>query len=104
MPAYVVVEVKVRDADLYQEVIRLTPPTVFAYGGRYLARGGRTQTLAGNWQPERLVILEFESVERVKEWQDSPEYRPVKAIRDRAAAVNMVVIDANHEKISEDKL
>ncbi len=94
MPAYVIVEVKVIDPLLYQEVIRLTPPTVKAYGGKYLARGGRCDTLSGTWQPERLVILEFESSERVKQWQDSPEYRPVKALRDQAARVNMVVLDS----------
>ncbi len=94
MPAYVIVEVKVIDPLLYQEVIRLTPPTVKAYGGKYLARGGRCDTLSGTWQPERLVILEFESIERAREWLDSPEYRPVKAVRHRCARTNMVVIES----------
>jgi uncharacterized protein (DUF1330 family) len=93
MPVYVIVEVKIIDPVLYAEVIRLTPPTISAYGGKYLARGGRCETLSGNWQPERLVILEFESSEQVKRWQASPEYSPVKAIRDRAAVVNMVVLE-----------
>ena len=94
MPAYVIVEVKVTDPLLYQEVIRLTPPTVAAYGGKYLARGGHCEVLSGDWQPERLIILEFESSQRVKEWQSSSEYRPVKALRDQAARVNMVVLES----------
>jgi uncharacterized protein (DUF1330 family) len=66
---------------------------VAAYGGKYLARGGRTEVLEGNWVPKRLVILEFESVEKAVTWLESPEYQPARQVRHRTATTNMVVIE-----------
>ena len=97
MPAYVIVEINITNPDKYEEVKSRTPATVKAYGGKYLARGGRSERLAGNWSPERLVILEFESTDRVKEWLDSPEYLPVKKIRDQSAEVSMVVVEGSSQ-------
>jgi uncharacterized protein (DUF1330 family) len=54
MPAYVIVNIKVHDADAYREYVRLAPPTVAGYGGRYLARAGHTEVLEGDWTPSRL--------------------------------------------------
>lgn len=93
MSAYVIVDIHVNDPEGYEEVRRLTPATVAAFGGRYLARGGRTESLEGDWRPERLVILEFESIERAREWLESPEYQPIKAARHRCARTRMVVIE-----------
>ncbi|MDD5370304.1 MAG: DUF1330 domain-containing protein [Anaerolineaceae bacterium] len=94
MPIYVVVEIQVTDPETYETVKQLTPATVAAYGGRYLARGGQTECIHGSWDPKRLVILEFETLEQVKAWQESPEYRPIKALRDRSSQVNMVAIES----------
>ena len=93
MPAYVVVNVNVHDPKAYREYVRLAPPTIAAYGGCYLARAGRTEVLEGEWTPSRLVILEFDSAARAKEWLDSPEYSAVKHLRHRNATSDMVVIE-----------
>jgi uncharacterized protein (DUF1330 family) len=93
MTAYVISDVDVLDPAAYPKYVALSPATVAAYGGRFLARAGRTEKLEGDWQPKRLVILEFDSVERAKQWLDSPEYTPVKALRHKAARTNMVVIE-----------
>ncbi len=93
MTAYVVVDIDVEDATTYTDYIARAPETVTAYGGKYLARAGRTERLEGDWIPKRLVILQFESLERAKEWLNSPEYAPVKALRHKAAQSNMVVIE-----------
>jgi uncharacterized protein (DUF1330 family) len=93
MPAYVIVDIEVTDPAVYEEYKRLAPAGVAAYGGRYLARGGRTETLEGDWRPNRLVILEFESVERAQAWLDSPEYAPARRLRHRAARSKMIVIE-----------
>lgn len=92
MTAYVVVEILITDTALYEEVKKRTPQTVAQYGGRYLARGGQTETLHGDWQPSRLVLLEFDSVEKARDWESSPEYSAVKQLRDRCAQVNMVIL------------
>lgn len=77
----------------YAEYIRLTPPTIFAYGGKFIIRGAPAETLEGNWQTQRLVVLEFPSIERAKQWWSSPEYAPALAIRQRSATTDMIVVD-----------
>ena len=60
---------------------KLAPPAIAAYGGKYVARGGKAEKLEGNWEPGRVIILEFESVEKAKQFIDSPEYREARALR-----------------------
>jgi uncharacterized protein (DUF1330 family) len=93
MPAYVVIDIEVNDPAAYEDYKRLAPPAIAAYGGRYLARGGRTETLEGDWSPKRLVILEFDSIERARAWWASEEYREAKELRQRCASARMVVVE-----------
>ena len=93
MSAYVIVDIDVKDAEQYKEYVKLAPAAVALYGGKYLARAGRTEVLEGEWVPKRLVILEFESIEQAKAWLESPEYSPARAMRHRTAITNMVVIE-----------
>jgi uncharacterized protein (DUF1330 family) len=93
MPAYVVVEVAVHDAQTYERYKQLAPPSIAAYGGRYLVRGGATETLEGVWNPPRFVILEFPTVERAREWWSSPEYAPAKALRYASAESRMLLVE-----------
>ena len=92
MPAYVIVDILVRDREAYERYKQLAAPAVAAYGGRYLVRGGDTQVLEGSWSPSRFVILEFPSVEAGQAWWDSPEYEPAKALRQTCADTNMVLV------------
>lgn len=92
MTAYVLVDITITEPVLYEEVKRLTPPIVAQYGGKYLARGGLSERLHGEWQPARLVLLEFESLEKARAWESSPEYTAVKQLRERCAQVNMVML------------
>jgi uncharacterized protein (DUF1330 family) len=66
---------------------------VAAYGGKYLARGGRTELLEGTWEPKRLVILEFESMARAKEWLTSPEYALPRQLRHQTARSHMLLVE-----------
>jgi uncharacterized protein (DUF1330 family) len=93
MPAYIVVQITVRDPVTYERYKQLAPPTIAAYGGRYIARGGSTETLEGTWSPTRIVILVFPSVERAREWWSSPEYAPAKALRQRSADTEMLLLE-----------
>ena len=93
MTAYVIVDIEVTDAAGYEEYKKLAPPTLAVYGGKYIARGGGTEVLEGNWTPNRLVILQFESVERAKAWLNSPEYRGARSLRHKYARSNMVVVE-----------
>jgi uncharacterized protein (DUF1330 family) len=93
MPAYVVVDIEVTDPEAYEQYKLLAPPAIARYGGRYLARGGKSTTLEGEWQPSRLVILEFESLEQIQEWWDSPEYAEARRVRAGAATMQMVAVE-----------
>ena len=93
MPAYVIVEIKVEDAAAYEEYKELTPASIAAYGGRFVVRGGVTETLEGDWQPQRIVVLEFIDVETAKKWWASEEYATAKAIRQKAAKTKMLVVE-----------
>jgi uncharacterized protein (DUF1330 family) len=93
MPAYVIVDVAVRDSASYQRYKALAPPAIAAHGGRYLARGGRTEVLEGVWSPERAVILEFPTLEKARAWWASAEYAEGKALRQSCARTNMIVVE-----------
>ena len=92
MAAYVIVEVDVRDKDRYETYKRMVPPTLAAYGGRFVVRGGEAETLEGDWSPKRIVIVEFPSVERAKAWWGSEEYAEAKALRQATAHSRMIVV------------
>ena len=93
MPAFVIVEIEVRDPEAYETYRSLVPASLDAYGGKFIARGGATENLEGDWTPERIVVLEFPSLERARQWWGSPEYRDAKAIRMRAARTRMIATD-----------
>jgi uncharacterized protein (DUF1330 family) len=93
MPAYVVVDIDVKDPETYERYKQLGPPSIAQYGGRYLARGGATEQLEGSWRPTRLVILEFPTAERARAWWSSPEYAEAKALRQSAAMTEMVLLE-----------
>ena len=93
MAAYVVFEIDVTNPEEYEEYKKLSGPAIAQYGGRYLVRGGRTETLEGDWSPRRLVIVEFESVAAAKKWWSSPEYSRARAIRNRAADSKLIVAE-----------
>jgi uncharacterized protein (DUF1330 family) len=93
MSAYLINDMEVTDPVAFEQYRQLSPATVALYGGRFLARGGATQTLDGQWSPKRLVILEFSSAERAKAWFDSPEYATARALRERSARSNIIVTE-----------
>jgi uncharacterized protein (DUF1330 family) len=92
MAAYVVVEVEVTDPVRYEEYRKTVLPTLVAYGGRFLVRGGKLEVLEGSWLPKRLVIIEFPDVATAKAWWASAEYANPKAIRQSASHTEMIVV------------
>lgn len=93
MAAYVITEIDITDPAGYEQYKRMGPPTVAAYGGKFIARGGRIEVLEGEWRPKRIVVLEFESLARAKEWWSSSEYSPAKKVRQRTARTHMIVVE-----------
>ena len=83
MSAYIILDVEVADGDLYGKYKKHCSPTLEKFGGKFLVRGGSAHNLEGDWQPHRIVIIEFDSLERAKAWWSSEEYRVLKQLRQR---------------------
>ena len=90
MPGYAIADVEVTDPAAFEEYRARVPATIAAYGGRYLVRGGATEVKEGDWSPRRLIVLEFPSLARAREWYASPEYAPLIALRERSARTRLV--------------
>ena len=93
MAAYFIAQLEITDPAGFDEYRKLVAPLVAKYGGKYVVRGGAIEPIEGDWAPKRLVILEFESVERVKQWHDSEDYRPVMEMRHKSAITNAVIVE-----------
>lgn len=93
MAAYVIVEVSVHDQKEIEKYRSLVPATLAAFDGKFIVRGGSTTNLEGDWNPNRIVVLEFPTVERAKEWWNSDLYSEAKEIRQRAATTKMIIVE-----------
>lgn len=93
MSAYVIVEIDVHDPIGYEEYKKRASATVEEHGGKYIVRGGQTEVLEGDWHPKRIVVLEFPSMDRAKEWLNCEEYREPRKMRHATARTNMIVVE-----------
>jgi uncharacterized protein (DUF1330 family) len=93
MSAYVIVEIDVQDPVGYEEYKKLASDSILKSGGKYIVRGGATEVLEGDWKPKRIVILEFESMERAKDWLNCEEYREPRKMRHRTAKTSMLLVE-----------
>ena len=94
MSAFIIVDTKIKDAEAYEEYKKLARPIAEKYGGIYRTRGGDMEILESDlWTPTRIVIVEFPSVETAKQFVNSDEYAPVKAIRHANADCTFIIVD-----------
>ncbi len=93
MAGYVVVNDEITDETVFAEFRERIAATVEAHGGRYLVRGGATEVADGDWTPGRLVILEFDDVERARAWLHSPEYAELREIRRKSANASVIIAE-----------
>ncbi|HVS85783.1 MAG TPA: DUF1330 domain-containing protein [Gaiellaceae bacterium] len=93
MPAYVIVETDISDPEQYELYKQASPGAVASGGGRFVARGGELAVLEGDWEPARIVILEFPDLDAAKAWYVSPEYEDAKRLRAGAAKLRMVAVE-----------
>jgi uncharacterized protein (DUF1330 family) len=93
MTAYVIADIDVHDQEAYREYMALVPASLQPYGGRFLVRGGSHQTLEGEWQPRRLVLIEFPTADDARRWHQSPDYQAAMAIRHRTSTGSLVLVE-----------
>ncbi|MDT3677292.1 MAG: DUF1330 domain-containing protein [Burkholderiaceae bacterium] len=99
MPAYVIADVKVSDPERYKQYMALSPAAIEAAGGRFLVRGGAHEVFEGNWQPSRMVMIEFPDLASARAFYDSVQYREARAKRAGATEYfNMVVVQGAEPK------
>jgi uncharacterized protein (DUF1330 family) len=91
MPAYVIADIDVHDPDTYQEYAALVQATLDPFGGRFLVRGGPSETLEGDWQPRRVVVLQFPSADHARGWYESPEYVKAMAVRRDSSTGSLIL-------------
>lgn len=93
MPAYLIVETDITDPEQYEQYKAASPAAIAAAGGRFVVRGGEMAVLEGEWQPKRLVVVEFDDLETAKRFYESPEYQAAIKLREGAATLNMVAVE-----------
>ena len=93
MAAYVIANINIEDPVRYEDYKRMVPGTLAAFGGRFIARGGNVEVLEGAWRPERLVLIEFPSVERARAWWNSQEYAEARALRQATSTGTLLVLE-----------
>ena len=93
MAAYVIGEIEVTDPATYADYGKQVLATIQKYGGRFVVRGGAVDPLEGGWTPKRIVVLEFPTMAKAREWYDSKEYGPLITLRQKASRGKLIAVE-----------
>ncbi|MBA1232280.1 DUF1330 domain-containing protein [Pseudomonas viridiflava] len=93
MKAYWIAHVDVTDPQQYSEYTQSAPAAFALFGGKFLARGGRSEALEGRATPQRTVVIEFESYEQAMACYRSPEYQHAMSHRQGASKADIVIVE-----------
>lgn len=95
MAAYIWGNIEITDPALYEQYRQQVPALIAAQGGRYLVRGGAAEALEGDYSPRRLVIIEFPDMQRLRAFYDSPAYKALIALRQRASHGDLFAVEGH---------
>ncbi len=93
MPAYLIANVDIKDPEKFKDYMKATPSIIEQFGGKFLVRGGDFEICEGNWNPKRFVVVEFESMQKARQFYNSPEYEAIKGLRLSSAYTEWVFVD-----------
>ncbi len=94
MTAYIIVDTKITDPEAYEVYKAQAKPIAESYGGIYRTRGGDMEVLEDDlWTPSRIVVVEFPDMQAARNFANSAEYAPVKAIRHTNAECTLILVD-----------
>lgn len=93
MAAFVIADIEVTDPDLFAKYGEQAGPTIAPFDGKALVLGGETDVVEGDWQPNRLVILEFPSLEQARAWYNSPAYQKILPLRLSASRGSFLFVE-----------
>ena len=92
MAAYMIAKIDIIDPEQYKKYIAATPAVIAEFGGKFIARGGEIVTLEGPEEKRRVALVEFPSLDKVREFYASADYQAVMKMREGAATVSLVAI------------
>ncbi len=93
MSVYMIIEIEIKNKQLYSKYVEKVPKVIEKYGGRYLIRGGKVTPLFGNWNPERIILIEFKSVEMVQNCFKSSEYLELAPLREQSTITKAIIVE-----------
>ncbi len=93
MAVYLLIEITIKDRELYSKYVEMVPLIIEKHGGRYLARGGKVTPLLGDWKPERLILIEFDSIEQIHECFRSKEYLEIAPFREQSTISRSIIVE-----------
>jgi uncharacterized protein (DUF1330 family) len=101
MPAYLIANIEIKDAKKIKKYLAATPKILNKYSGRFLVRGGELWIAEGTWNPKRIVIVEFDTFEKAKEFWNSDDYKELKELRQSSAYTDMILVDGLTKEMFE---
>ena len=93
MPVYLIIEIKTINPEIYSEYVARVSDIVVTHGGRYLVRGGKITPMLGDWHPERIILIEFDSIEQLQECFSSADYLELAPLRERSTTSRAIIVD-----------
>ena len=93
MSVYLIIEITVKDRELYSKYVEKVPAIIKEYGGKYLARGGSVTPLMGGWNPERIILIEFGTVEQIHKCFQAKEYLEIAPFREQSTTSRSIIVE-----------
>jgi uncharacterized protein (DUF1330 family) len=93
MAVYLIIEIAVKNREMYLQYVERVPAIIEKHGGRYLARGGEITPLMGDWNPERIILIEFGSADQIKKCFASPEYHEIAPLREESTISKSIIVE-----------
>lgn len=90
-PVYSIVDIEIRDGKKFGEYIAGHVPSLAKAGGRFIAAGGKLETVEGDWMPRRIIVHQWPSAKAFLDWYNGPEYRPWRDLRHSVSSANVVL-------------
>ena len=93
MNGYLILDLSIKNIESFMEYIEKIPEFIKKYSGRYLVQGVEPEVMEGDWKPERVVVLEFPSKEKAKEFLEDPEAKSLFAIRHKSTTSKLILVE-----------
>jgi len=93
MAVYLIAEIEIKDQETYSRYVENVPEVIEKFGGRYLSQGGRIWPLSGNWNPERIILIEFQTLEQLQQCFNSSEYQKIAPFRIQSTVSRSIIVE-----------